>query len=264
MVSDVLGSRYKYKRGRSVSQRLAIVEERLGLAVGEDGTLNDEINVCMQAFWDEHSSSMRGAQGDPGPAGPTEAKGDTGDTGAAGAAGATGAQGPAGPAGPTGPAGATGAKGDTGDTGAQGATGSAGAQGAVGATGPAGPAATPAGPADITPVIGTPQQAADPSKAAFISVMIEAAYTVTLASTQSDTVELRIGSSSTNLLRTSTPTGKVVASFKASLTGILASVGTGIIQRNQLVAELPIGWYWGLRRVAGSVAAVVSATEQAK
>lgn len=171
-------------------------------------------------------------------------RGDTGPTGAAGSVGATGA---------AGSVGATGAAGTNGTNGTDGATG------ATGGTGPAGPT-TIGTPNALTPVFGTVYQATDTTKPSWVSAMIETVYQITLANTQSDTVELRIGSSSTGLSAGSS--GTAVATFKNSLTGITLGIGMGTINRNQLTTLLPAAWYWVIRRVAGTTATITSATDQ--
>lgn len=111
-----------------------------------------------------------------------------------------------------------------------------------------------------TPVFGTAYQATDNTKPSFISAMIDAAYTVTVASTLSDTVELRIGPVQATVANGTG--GTAVAVFRASLTGIALVIGLGLGQRNQLSAMLPTGWWWAIRRVAGTTATITSATDQ--
>lgn len=116
-------------------------------------------------------------------------------------------------------------------------------------------------PTPVTPAFNTAYQATDNTKPSFISAMIDTAYSITVAGTQADTVELRIGSSSTGLATGAS--GTAVATFRASLTGIALTVGLGLGQRNQLSAMLPAAWYWCVRRVSGSTATIASATDQA-
>lgn len=115
-------------------------------------------------------------------------------------------------------------------------------------------------PNAVTPAFGTAYQATNPAKPSFISAMINAAYTVTVASTQADTVELRIGNNATTVANGTG--GFVAATFRASLTGIALVIGMGIEQRNQLTAMLPTGWFYALRRTAGTTATITSATDQ--
>lgn len=124
------------------------------------------------------------------------------------------------------------------------------------------PAVLPlANPVSVTPAFGTAYQATVPTKPSFISAMIDTAYTVTVASTLQDTVELRIGP---NQAQVAAGTGGfVAATFRASLTGIALVIGMALGQRNQLTAMLPAGWYYSLRRVQGTTATVTSATDQA-
>lgn len=128
-----------------------------------------------------------------------------------------------------------------------------------GDVGPAGPT-TIGSPNTLTPAFGTVYQATNTAKPSWVSAMIDTAYTVTVASTLADTVELRIGSSSTGLAAGSS--GTAVATFRSSLTGIALVIGLGLGQRNQLGAMLPTGWFWVLRRIAGTTATIASATDQ--
>lgn len=161
-----------------------------------------------------------------------------------------GSEGPPGPQGEAGPAGATGATG---------ATGPAGTNGTNGATGPAGPAVI-AAPIARTPAFGTAYATADVTKPSFISAVIDAAYTVTVLGTQSDTVELRIGPVQAQVAAGTG--GFRVATFRASVTGIALVIGMGIGQGNQISGWVPSGWYWALRRIAGTTATITSAVEQ--
>lgn len=220
----------------------------------------------------------QGPEGPTGPIGPTGPAGEQGligpkgDAGNAGAQGIKGDTGPAGPAGPTGPAGATGpqgsagatgAKGDKGDTGATGAAGPAGPQGLqgpVGATGPQGVGLVPGVPAAKTLSLSTAYQATDVTKSAFISVMAETIYSVTLASpTMSDTVELRIGPASD----VANGGGYKAASWKSGISaGLTVSVGLSVTNRGQLTAMIPPNWYFAIRRTAGSTATIAEANVQ--
>lgn len=189
-------------------------------------------------------NKFRGKGGSEGPPGPKGDKGDVGNQG------------------PVGPIGATGGVGPKGDTGAAGTNGSAGIQGPkgdAGATGPAGPAVI-AAPIARTPAFGTAYATADVTKPSFISAVIDAAYTVTVLGTQSDTVELRIGPVQAQVAAGTG--GFRVATFRASVTGIALVIGMGIGQGNQISGWVPSGWYWALRRIAGTTATITSAVEQ--
>lgn len=115
-------------------------------------------------------------------------------------------------------------------------------------------------PNALSPTFGTAYQATDPTKPSLISAMIETVYSITVGNTQSDTVELRIGPVQATVANGSA--GTAVATYKNSLTGITLSIGMGTINRNQLSAILPTGWYYALRRVVGSIATITSATDQ--
>lgn len=118
-------------------------------------------------------------------------------------------------------------------------------------------------PTPRTVAFGTPLQATDKTKPARVIVNLRAAYTVTLASLAvSDNIELRIGASDVSLLAASNPTGVAVAPFETGVSGIAVVVGLTIMQRDQLIADLPAGWWFGLRRVGGTTATIASAFEQ--
>lgn len=119
----------------------------------------------------------------------------------------------------------------------------------------------PGAPVARSLTFGTAQQSLVPTKPAFISAVVESTYTVTVAGNQSDTVELRIGPTAADVTN-ATSASIVVASWKASLTGIALTVGLAIADRGQLSAMLPVGWYFALRRTAGTTAAIVSAVDQ--
>lgn len=124
-----------------------------------------------------------------------------------------------------------------------------------------GVAMTPGTPVSRTISFGNAYQASAPTKPAWVSAVVESAYTITVASTQADTVELRIGPTA-NDVTNATAASIVVASWRSSLTGIAIAVGVGIADRGQLTATLPIGWYFALRRTAGTGATIVSAVDQ--
>lgn len=196
------------------------------------------------------NNKFKGKAGGIGPTGP---QGIQGIQGVAGAAGANGTNGAPGANGSVGPTGATGGVGATGGTGATGPTGS------TGATGPAGPT-TIGSPNARTPAFATAYQATDNTKPGFISAMIDTAYTVTVIGTQADTVELRIGPVAAQVAAGTG--GFVAATYRASVTGIALVIGLGIGQRNQISALLPAGWWWSLRRTAGTAATITSASDQ--
>lgn len=125
-----------------------------------------------------------------------------------------------------------------------------------GATGPAGKDAQAfanvAAPTAISPLpaLGTAYQV---TKTSNLSVVVEASYTVTLASTMEDIIELRVGTDS-NVGAATNPSGVVVASWRASF--------TGMADRAQLTAIVPGSMYWALRRTKGTARTVVSAVIQ--
>lgn len=117
-----------------------------------------------------------------------------------------------------------------------------------------------AAPIARTPAFGTAYATADVTKPSFISAVIDAAYTVTVLGTQSDTVELRIGPVQAQVAAGTG--GFRVATFRASVTGIALVIGMGIGQGNQISGWVPSGWFWALRRITGTTATITSAVEQ--
>lgn len=108
------------------------------------------------------------------------------------------------------------------------------------------------------PALGSAYQVA---KTSYLSLVVEAAYTVTLASTMEDVIELRVGTDA-NVGAATNPSGVVVASWRASFTGIGVMIGAGMVDRAQLTAIVPGSMYWALRRTTGTRATVVSGSLQ--
>lgn len=104
-------------------------------------------------------------------------------------------------------------------------------------------------------------QAADPTKPAQISIMTRATYSITLAATFTDTVELRIGPVAADV---AAGTGASIKYAEAifGVTGIALTVGMGLDQENQLLATLPIGWYFAVRRTNGTRAVIGTCISQ--
>lgn len=202
--------------------------------------------------------SDQGPAGSTGATGPQGIQGIQGVQGNAGATGSTGPQGSIGNTGAQGLAGSTGATGSTGSTGAQGPTGATGSQGAAGntgATGPAGPSLISA-PNTRSVSLATAYQATDTTKPAFVTVILDCTVTVGIGSPQANTVELIIGS--TNAVASGT--GTLADSFRSDLSVTLISLGwTG---RQSIRAQLPVNWYFAVRRTAGTGCTISSAIDQ--
>lgn len=234
---------------RDVIQRLydmawSINSIAAGIASGSD---------AMQ----DQMSAIQLTPGPAGPAGPQGAPGSQGSPGAAGSAGSAGAA-------ATVSIGtvttlAPGASATASNVGTSAAAvinlgipaGAAGAGGAAGTPGAAGVNAFGTPVAVSSPAYATAYQAATPSKPAEISATIEAIYTVTVANTQQDTVELRMGPVAADVLAGTNAT-VVAASFNARLTGLSITIGMVQVNRNQIVAHLPTGWYYALVRTVNS------------
>lgn len=205
---------------------------------------------------DKGDQGIQGLTGPQGDAGPQGAKGDTGNTGVTGSQGPIGNTGPQGVKGDTGDAGQQGPTGATGPTGSTGATGPKGDTGAAGATGSQGVGLSPGTPATISVSFGTATRPVDTTKPYFISVSIDATYTVAVAGTVADVCELWIGPLST----VGTTGGTRVCSWRGQLTGILTLVGAGIGLRSPLSALVPAGWYFAIRRTTTGTATINEST----
>lgn len=132
-------------------------------------------------------------------------------------------------------------------------------QGLVGATGPQGPSGSNAigSPNARTVAFATAYQATDPTRPAFVQVAISCTASVALGSAQTNTVELRIGS--TNSVATGGGTQVDVASTSLSVSIIISIGWTG---QQTLKANLPIGWYFSPRQTAGTGCSVASSSDQ--
>jgi hypothetical protein len=130
-----------------------------------------------------------------------------------------------------------------------------GRDGTDGTNGINGAAFTPNTPVVVTPTFGVAAQAADPAKPALISIMARATYNITLAATFTDTVELRIGAVAADVAAGTGASIKVAEAI-FGVTGIALTVGMALDQENQLVATLPIGWYYAVRRTNGTRAVI--------
>lgn len=142
-----------------------------------------------------------------------------------------------------------------------GAPGAPGKDGNPGLRGLPGTPFTPTTPTIINPVFGTAYQAADPTKPALISIMTRATYSITVAATYTDTVELRIGPDAASAANATAGSIKVAEAI-FGITGIALAVGMGLDQENQLVATLPIGWYFAVRRTNGTRAIISNSVSQ--
>lgn len=116
-------------------------------------------------------------------------------------------------------------------------------------------------PAAKTIAFDTAYQATDTTKPAFVSIIVDVNHVVTIAGLLSDDLELRI-SPDASVVAASNPTGYAVARFKKSIKGIALVVGLEVGQTGQMATALPVGWYYGVRRVAGTAATISSAMIQ--
>lgn len=132
-------------------------------------------------------------------------------------------------------------------------------QGAVGATGSQGVAGVNAisAPNARTLAFATAYQATDTTKPAFVQVAISCTATVALGSAQTNTVELRIGS--TNSVASGGGTQVDVTSTSLSVSVIISIGWTG---QQTLKANLPIGFFFAARQTAGTGCSVSSSSDQ--
>lgn len=126
----------------------------------------------------------------------------------------------------------------------------------TGATGAQGIGLAPGTGITTAVTLGTSFRATDTTKPHFLSVMIDVAYSITLAATLADVVELWVGPVSADVASGNTATAKRVASFRSSLTGIAVSIGMGSGDRRQLTWLVPPGHYCAVRRTTGTTATI--------
>lgn len=126
----------------------------------------------------------------------------------------------------------------------------------VGATGAQGVGLSPGAAITTSVTLGTAFRAAETAKPHFLSVMIDVAYSITVAAALADVVELWVGPVSADVASGNTATAKRVASFRSSLTGIALSVGMGSGDRGQLTWIVPPGHYCAVRRTTGTTATI--------
>ena len=202
------------------------------------------------------TTGPQGQQGPIGPQGVQGIQGPSGTDGLPGAQGLTGPQGETGAQGPTGPQGPSGGIGPAGATGPQGPIGNTGLTGSVG---PQGPAGTPAPtfnfgvPAARTVAVSTAYQAADPTKAANISISPSCTNTTSLVAASACTMTVRQASTAA----LSCSTGTIVKTWSSTI-----ALGLVITQGNTFPFDikLPIGGYFVLCPTAGTF--TISAVDQ--
>ena len=110
----------------------------------------------------------------------------------------------------------------------------------------------------MTPTFGVAYQAVDPTRPAMIAATVNTQYTVTIAGTQADEVNLRIGPDSS----VSSGGGFVVGIAKQSLTGITLSIGMAMGDSTFIPAMIPANWWYSFVRVSGTTATILEATVQ--
>lgn len=102
----------------------------------------------------------------------------------------------------------------------------------------------------------TAYQATDPTKPSFVRITVDLTTTVSIGSPQANTAELVVGS--TNAVASGT--GSIEDTYRSDLSVTLISLGfTG---RQSLKAVIPVGYYFAIRRTAGTGITIVSASDQ--
>jgi len=126
----------------------------------------------------------------------------------------------------------------------------------IGNTGAPGVGLSPGTAISTAVTLGAAFRATDTTKSHFLSVMIDVAYSITVAAALADVVELWVGPVAADVAAGNTTTAKRVASFRSSLTGIALSVGMGSGDRGQLTWLVPAGHYCAVRRTTGTTATI--------
>lgn len=108
----------------------------------------------------------------------------------------------------------------------------------------------------LTPSFATAYRATDPSMPALVSIIVELVTTISVGVPKANTVELIVGP--TNAVAGGT--GTLADTYRSDLTVTLISLG--FTARQKVIALLPTGWYWAIRRTVGSDISIVSAFDQ--
>lgn len=112
----------------------------------------------------------------------------------------------------------------------------------------------------VTP--GTAYQFRDKAKSFKITVNARSSLTTTLvALAAADKVELRVGPTAASVALNGAG-GFSIGVWESGITGIAVVVGMGIQDGGQLSADLPAGWFYGVNRLSGTTATIVSAFAQ--
>lgn len=125
-----------------------------------------------------------------------------------------------------------------------------------------------AAPTSMVPVIGTAYRANDPTRATLLTVNVLIAQSITVAGTQVDTLELRIGPDKAGV--EAGTSGAALDEAGQALTGIALTIGMANTLRLPMKAFLPVGWWYAVRRQVATPAAgaaarssIISAFQQA-
>jgi len=99
-------------------------------------------------------------------------------------------------------------------------------------------------------------QASDPTKPTAISIVVGLVTNITIGSA-SNTAELVIGATSA----VSSGTGVLADTFRNDLSVTLITIG--LTQRQKLMAFIPAGYFFAVRRTVGTGISIISAYDQA-
>lgn len=142
-------------------------------------------------------------------------------------------------------------------TGSTGAAGSVGSTGATGATGPAGPS-TISSPNTRTLSLATAYQCTDNMKPCIVVINLQSTATISLSGGTTNTGNALIGSTN----GVASGTGTILCAYTNSNTGALTiGLNLSTIATSQCTLSVPIGWFFAIRQIAGTVT-ITSAFDQ--
>jgi hypothetical protein len=114
-------------------------------------------------------------------------------------------------------------------------------------------------PRALTVVLARAYQASDPTKAAIITVTLQAQSSVSISGASNNEGAITIGAANT----VAAGTGATVATYKNNLSGsFVAGLNINNLQASTYTINLPAGWWFAVRQTSGTGLQVVSAFEQ--
>jgi len=114
-------------------------------------------------------------------------------------------------------------------------------------------------PKPITVALAKSYQASDPTKAAVITITLQAQSSISLSGAANNEGAITVGA--TNAVATGSGTN--IATYKNNLGGsLVVGLNLNSLQANTYTITLPAGWWFAVRQTSGSGLQVVSAFEQ--